>query len=38
MTIEVRDEDVTSSDLIGSTVIKLSSLCANGGLDEWFNL
>jgi Ca2+-dependent lipid-binding protein len=38
MTIEVRDEDVTSSDLIGSTVIKLSSLCANGGLDEWFKL
>ena len=38
MTIEVRDEDVTSSDLIGSTVIKLSSLCTNGGLDEWFKL
>lgn len=36
--IECLDEDVTSSDLIGSCTIKLSSLCLNGGMDEWFEL
>lgn len=36
--IEVRDEDVTTSDLVGSLHIKLSSLCMGGGLDEWFDL
>jgi Ca2+-dependent lipid-binding protein len=38
MNIYVRDDDITSSDLVGSTVIKISSLCANGGIDEWFKL
>ena len=36
--IECRDEDVTSSDEIGVATIKLSSLCAGGGMDEWFDL
>jgi Ca2+-dependent lipid-binding protein len=36
--IECLDEDVTTSDLIGSTNIKLSSLCMNGGMDEWFDI
>ena len=38
MTLTVLDEDVTASDKVGSTQIKLSSLCVNGGLDEWFTI
>ena len=38
MLVEVRDEDVTTSDLIGECTIKLSSLCINGGLDDWFDI
>ncbi len=34
--IEIYDEDVTTSDLICSTVIKISALCMNGGMDDWF--
>ena len=36
MTLTVLDEDVTASDKVGTTTIKLSALCVNGGLDEWF--
>jgi hypothetical protein len=36
--IEVMDEDVTTSDLIGSVVMKISGLTMNGGMDEWFDL
>ena len=36
MTISVWDEDVTSSDKVGEAVIKLSALCMNGGIDDWF--
>jgi len=36
MDVEVYDEDLTASDFIGKCTIKLSSLCVNGGLDEWF--
>ena len=36
--IDVMDEDVTSSDMIGQASIKLSSLCAGGGMDEWFDI
>ena len=36
MIVTVYDEDVTSDDLVGKTTIKLSSLCINGGLDDWF--
>ena len=38
MTLTVLDEDVTASDKVGSCQIKLSSLCVNGGLDEWFSI
>ena len=38
MTMTVFDEDVTSSDVVGMNTIKLSSLCVNGGLDEWFQV
>ena len=36
MTVTVFDEDVTTSDLVGSAEFKISSLCVNGGLDDWF--
>ena len=36
ITLTVYDEDVTSSDTVAQAIIKLSSLCVNGGLDEWF--
>jgi len=36
MTIKVMDEDVSSSDLVGESTIKLSSLCVGTGIDEWF--
>jgi hypothetical protein len=38
MHISVLDEDLTKSDLVGETNIKLSSLCVNTGLDEWFDI
>jgi Ca2+-dependent lipid-binding protein len=38
MTAIVWDEDLTSSDKVGEANIKLSSLCVNGGIDEWFKL
>ena len=36
MILVVLDENNTESDMIGKTKIKLSALCVNGGLDEWF--
>ena len=36
MTIKVFDEDVSASDLVGESTIKLSSLCVGTGIDEWF--
>jgi len=36
MTIQCLDEDPCKSDLIGETIIKLSSLAIPGGLDDWF--
>jgi Ca2+-dependent lipid-binding protein len=38
LTMQVFDEDVTSSDLIGETTIKLSSLCVGTGFDDWFQI
>jgi hypothetical protein len=32
------DEDVGKDDKVGETKIKLSALCLNGGLDEWFEI
>ena len=34
----ILDEDVTANDKVGETSIKLSALCANGGIDEWFEI
>ena len=36
MHLMVMDENVTDSDTVGECTIKLSSLCVDGGLDEWF--
>lgn len=38
MKLEVCDKDMASVDLIGETVIKLSSLCCNGLSDEWYEI
>lgn len=34
----VMDDDVTTSDLVGQTTIKCSSLCINNGVNEWFTI
>ena len=36
--IGVKDEDLTKADVIGDGQLKLSALCVNGGLDEWFDI
>ena len=38
MTFSVYDEDVTSSDFVGSAVIKLSAMCVGTGIDEWYQM
>jgi len=38
MTIAVMDEDVTANDAIGKVTIKLSALCMNNGIDDYFGL
>ena len=38
MTIKVMDEDVTSSDTVGTATIKCSALCSGSGIDEWFQI
>ena len=38
ITFQVFDEDPGSDDLIGEATIKLSAICANGGIDEWFQI
>ena len=36
MQINVYDQDITCSDTVGKTSIKISALCANHGIDDWF--
>jgi len=36
--LDVLDEDTTSNDRVGSASIKVSALCHNGGIDEWFEI
>lgn len=38
LTIMVMDEDIGKDDKVGETKIKLSSLCMNGGMDDWFEI
>ena len=35
---EVIDKEMVNDDMIGSASIKISSLCANGGIDEWWTI
>jgi len=32
----VLDEDVGTDDIVGMVTIKISSLCINNGVKEWF--
>ena len=32
------DENVSSDTIIGEASVKLSSLCVNGGLDDWWTI
>ena len=36
--LQVFDEDITTSDLVGETTIKLAALCVSSGIDEWFTV
>ena len=36
--LQVFDEDVTCSEIIGENRIKLSSFCVGNGIDEWFEI
>ena len=36
--IWVMDENVTDSDIVGEASVKLSALCVNGGLDDWWTI
>ena len=38
MHLEVFDEDVTDSDLVGETTVKLSTFCMGQGSDEWHQI
>ena len=38
LTYIVKDEDPGKDDSLGSGVVKISSLVANGGVNEWFTL
>ena len=32
----IYDEDVVGNDLVAQTNFKISALCVNGGIEEWF--
>jgi len=36
--LKVMDEDVGTDDVVGMANLKLSSLCINNGVREWFTL
>jgi len=38
LTLVVMDEDVGKDDVVGDCRIKLSALCMNGGMDDWFEI
>ena len=39
MTLRIMNKNTFSaSDLVGESVIKISGLCVNGGLDDWWNV
>jgi hypothetical protein len=34
----VKDEDIGSDDIVGQSTFKVSALCINNGIDEWFEI
>jgi len=38
LAIQVFDEDPGKDDLIGESLIKISALTVNGGIDEWYDI
>ena len=38
MRLTVFDEDVTSDEVVGQSIMKLSTFCIEGGLDEWYEI
>jgi len=38
MTLRVWDQDLTTSDAVGFTKIKMSSLMINLGVEDWFTV
>ena len=36
--LDIMDEDIISNERIGSAIVKVSALCTNGGVDEWFEV
>jgi len=35
---KIMDEDTFSDDTVGYGMVKLSSLCMNGGVHDWFSI
>ena len=38
LTLRIWDQDLTTSDAVGFTKIKMSSLIINCGIDDWFTI
>ena len=38
MQIWVKDEEVCTDELIGEATVKLSALCVEGGIDDWWTI
>jgi Ca2+-dependent lipid-binding protein len=38
MNLQIFDEDMTNSDLVGQATVKLSSFCVGTGIDDWFDI
>jgi hypothetical protein len=38
ISFKIMDEDVTSDDMIGVGYVKVSALCLNGGVSDWFSI
>ena len=38
MNLQIFDEDVANSDLVGQSTVKLSSFCSGTGIDDWFDI
>jgi len=36
--VMIFDEKIASDDIVGEVTLKLSALCANGGIDGWWEI